>query len=378
LFLTAAGRALIGDLPDSAHSAWLLPVWLGGAAAGAWLFRRQCGAATSGLLAAGALLGCAAAWLLFRFWVGGDFLYRYFLTPAFFGAALVAALLAAIRLPAVRWGALALAALPGLIFYGHFVQIQTNEGPRADFQRWIAPRLVPGDRVIFDDLADLGYFWLAGPAGTEPLAYHTHGAAFLRDTAPDRVVGAADAGAATGGTIWRVRQAGADPARTLDLDAALLRRWRPIGRWETAGRSFLSFRGPIDWRSSDGATFGERIRLSAVALPAQAAPGTSVPVSLHWRALAPIEADFTVFVHLTDGAGQRAAQDDAPPARGARPTSTWPVDGSRVIDLHWLDLPPDLTPGVYEVSVGLYRGETRLALADGTNAYPAGRVEVRP
>ena len=76
-------------------------------------------------------------------------------------------------------------------------------------------------------------------------------------------------------------------------------------------------------------------------------------VALWWEALAPLEVDYTVFVHLVDENGQLAGTGDGPPLGGAFPTSVW-NPGDWVPDEHDIPLPPDLPSGVYTVQVGWY------------------------
>jgi 4-amino-4-deoxy-L-arabinose transferase-like glycosyltransferase len=87
-------------------------------------------------------------------------------------------------------------------------------------------------------------------------------------------------------------------------------------------------------------------------------------LSLLWRAEEEIEADYTVFVHLTrDGA--ILAQADLFPAGGYYPTSLWRV-GDIVSDEHTLALPEPYDPGKHRIIVGLYQLETlhRLQVLD--------------
>ena len=76
-------------------------------------------------------------------------------------------------------------------------------------------------------------------------------------------------------------------------------------------------------------------------------------LDLAWQAVAPDGRDYTVFVHLLDGAGELVAQSDGPPQGGAYPTSIWSA-GEQVADTRALALPGDLPPGEYTLFVGLY------------------------
>jgi hypothetical protein len=87
-------------------------------------------------------------------------------------------------------------------------------------------------------------------------------------------------------------------------------------------------------------------------------------LGLLWRAEAEMEADYTVFVHLTrDDA--ILAQDDSLPAGGYYPTSLWRV-GDIVDDEHTLALPEPYDPGKHKLVVGFYQLETlhRLQVLD--------------
>jgi hypothetical protein len=92
-----------------------------------------------------------------------------------------------------------------------------------------------------------------------------------------------------------------------------------------------------------------------------------VQLTLHWRALAPSSANYTVFVHLLDAAGQLRAQKDAQPLNGVRPTSAW-QPGEWLEDQYSFLVPADAPTGAYTLAVGLYDGVTgkRLPLRDAT------------
>lgn len=82
-------------------------------------------------------------------------------------------------------------------------------------------------------------------------------------------------------------------------------------------------------------------------------PGKPLAVSILWRALRPMDQSYTVFVHLLDAAGGKAAQHDGLPFAGIYPTDRWAA-GELVRDVHTLQLPPSLPPGKYRLVAGLY------------------------
>jgi hypothetical protein len=102
-------------------------------------------------------------------------------------------------------------------------------------------------------------------------------------------------------------------------------------------------------------------------------PGDTLQVTFFWEAMAPIDVDYTVFLHVRDQQGENRAQRDSQPLDGLYPTSQW-RPGESVAQPLDVDLPRDLAPGSYSLHVGLYRLDTmaRLPLEDdpgGENAY---------
>ncbi|MBI4757713.1 MAG: hypothetical protein HY783_01730 [Chloroflexi bacterium] len=95
-------------------------------------------------------------------------------------------------------------------------------------------------------------------------------------------------------------------------------------------------------------------------------PGEVLGLTLCWRAMKPLDKDYTVFVHLLAQDGQIAAQLDRQPLDGHYPTTMWD-DGEVVADQVELRLPPALPRGQYRLAVGLYDGQTteRLQVPDG-------------
>ncbi|HNS50626.1 MAG TPA: hypothetical protein PKO09_05535 [Anaerolineae bacterium] len=96
---------------------------------------------------------------------------------------------------------------------------------------------------------------------------------------------------------------------------------------------------------------------------------STLTLTLTWQALAPLDSDYTVFVHLLSGE-RKLNQADSWPCGGFCPTHEW-RPGQIVVDVHDITIPPGSPPGPYRAAVGLYAGETgeRLAVTgrdDGT------------
>ena len=118
---------------------------------------------------------------------------------------------------------------------------------------------------------------------------------------------------------------------------------------------------------TDGMTnFADTIALVAVDVPEKILqPGGHLPVQLTWQALAPIEEDYTVFVQILDSKDQIVGQIDSWPQQGTFGTSLWQL-GEVVEDSYLVPLNAELSPGSYELHVGLYLLETlrRLPVLD--------------
>jgi hypothetical protein len=120
------------------------------------------------------------------------------------------------------------------------------------------------------------------------------------------------------------------------------------------------------------ARFGGAIDLERVEMPSAVQTGTPLSFTLLWQSLAPVTADYTVFVHLLRGDGTLAAAADGPPCSGLYLTSFW-SPGERIADEHeWLVALP---PGEYQVIGGLYRLDTGERLpVTGANANPDNHI----
>jgi hypothetical protein len=103
-------------------------------------------------------------------------------------------------------------------------------------------------------------------------------------------------------------------------------------------------------------------------------------ITLYWRGpeRAP-SVSYTVFVQMIDAAGQVAAQSDALPASGARPTTGW-RPGEIIADAHTLRANAAAAPGPVTLIAGLYDAATgeRLRTADGADHVVLGAGMLGP
>jgi hypothetical protein len=115
------------------------------------------------------------------------------------------------------------------------------------------------------------------------------------------------------------------------------------------------------------------------------ASGDTLLLTLYWRAEAPVGEAYTVFTHLEGPGGELIAQQDNPPVRGTHPTDGW-VPGELVEDPYEIEVPPDVAPGEYTLSAGMYDPATLQRLpafgADGERLADGrldlSTVRVRP
>ena len=97
--------------------------------------------------------------------------------------------------------------------------------------------------------------------------------------------------------------------------------------------------------------------------------GDEFRLILYWRALVQPESNATVFVHLLDAAGTLRAQKDSPPLDGTRVTSAWKA-GEWLEDQVAVGAPDDVSPGPYQLEIGMYDSATgaRLPLRDAAGS----------
>jgi hypothetical protein len=86
---------------------------------------------------------------------------------------------------------------------------------------------------------------------------------------------------------------------------------------------------------------------------ATAAQGATLEVKLYWQGVAPMDTEYTGFVHLIAADGSLRAQDDHPPRHGFLPTTIW-REGLIVSDPYRIAIPLDAPPGRYSLVAGMY------------------------
>ena len=89
------------------------------------------------------------------------------------------------------------------------------------------------------------------------------------------------------------------------------------------------------------------------------APGGELRLTLLWRALQPMEDNYTVFVHILGAVRNEErgnylwGQRDAVPGNGDLPTTGW-SPGEEIIDQYTVKLDDDAPAGEYQIEVGMY------------------------
>ncbi len=122
------------------------------------------------------------------------------------------------------------------------------------------------------------------------------------------------------------------------------------------------------------ATFAGSIRLTGydLALPE---PGAEAPgrLTLYWQSLAPVPADYNLFLHLLNAAGETIGQADGPPTGNVYPTRWW-APCETVADSHPFPVPP----GTTRLRLGFYELESgqRLPVTESTLPGQNDSVEI--
>ena len=115
---------------------------------------------------------------------------------------------------------------------------------------------------------------------------------------------------------------------------------------------------------------GDVLRIIGYSLNPPPAGGGEGQATIHFESLKPIGGGWRFFFHLTGPGGFRNL--DHVPVEGAMPPERW-RPGQVVVDRVGLPFPAGTPPGMYTLSLGLYRGAERMevspaAAADGNRA----------
>lgn len=126
-------------------------------------------------------------------------------------------------------------------------------------------------------------------------------------------------------------------------------------------------------------TLGGVVRLTGADLPdAALSRGSRLPVGLHFSVLGAVDSDYQVFVHI-DAQGLSTPfriHADHWPVGGRYRTGLWQA-GEFVVDRFEQTVPRTAPGGVYDVWVGLYRGDTRLPVSGGDTRLSDGEHRLK-
>jgi mannosyltransferase len=126
---------------------------------------------------------------------------------------------------------------------------------------------------------------------------------------------------------------------------------------------------------------GDRIQLLGYRLTPEAAeplgPGDRLELSLYWQTLEPMDANYTVFVHLSDPTEHIWGQHDGQPVDGTYPTAEW-MPGQIIVDHHPIEISPEAPTGPYRLMTGLYDSITgqRLSISGSSGGVDENRILV--
>lgn len=173
------------------------------------------------------------------------------------------------------------------------------------------------------------------------------------------------------GRYWVDIYAPGDRENRIRIEAGQVTQSRRFPIRKPAVAQTASLGGQIDW-------LGYTVRT-----PRKLGAGDTIAVTLFWRANAPVDHNYTVFVHVLGAynpatGGPLWAQDDSYPLGGGHPTSRWLPD-QVVADVHYLAIPEGTPPGSYRIEAGLYDAPTGERLpVDGIDAdhLQLGDIEV--
>lgn len=150
--------------------------------------------------------------------------------------------------------------------------------------------------------------------------------------------------------------------------------------FDRPGETLDAARLPAELLPGGAFRLGDAVELVALSLEQKTVePGDTLPLTLYWRALAPLDTSYTAFVQLVGEADAKAGQVDRLPCDGGCPTDTW-RPGDLVGEWYEVPIRADAPPGAYRLVAGLYDLATgaHLPAADGGPYLLLGSVEMLP
>jgi 4-amino-4-deoxy-L-arabinose transferase-like glycosyltransferase len=104
-------------------------------------------------------------------------------------------------------------------------------------------------------------------------------------------------------------------------------------------------------------------------------PGERQRVTLYWRALQPMTADYVVALHLLGRGGEEVGKIDTWPGGGNAPTSQWPA-GGLLADTYWLPISTTATaPSQLKLDLAFWLGQPDNKLPMKTAAEAGGPLD---
>jgi hypothetical protein len=148
--------------------------------------------------------------------------------------------------------------------------------------------------------------------------------------------------------VWTLGTGGAEQAAArVQIDTVQLD-YLPVG-----GKPFDAGRLPVQ-SMSEKMQLGNVAELVAAQIGEPAVrPGGTLTLALYWRALAPTDTSYTVFVQVIDEKGTKAGQIDRQPCDGGCPTTTW-RPGDLIGERFEIPIRPAAPPGRYRLIAGMY------------------------
>ncbi len=113
----------------------------------------------------------------------------------------------------------------------------------------------------------------------------------------------------------------------------------------------------LDIERWSGVNLGDRVRLLGYNRGSGFRPGGNLHLTLFWEAVAEMDEDYTVFVHLVDEEGRIWGQKDSQPVSGFYPTTNW-KQGEIVRDQYDIAIPAETPSGWYRLALGMYLAQT--------------------